>query len=141
MERPSENVIGWWLDVEGVPVVRITASNGTIRLFRKDAEGKWKKFATMRIKEMKERPDYEPVGPSDQPGKYYVLARPPDKDRVGLYLYDIEKEQFGEPVIEHSDLRPELRARLARWQTHHQPLLPARMCASAASPTPRSKRT
>ena len=56
---------------------------------------------------MKERPDYEPVGPSDQPGKYYVLASPPGKDRVGLYLYDIEKEQFGEPVIENPTLRPE----------------------------------
>ena len=41
---------------------------------------------------MKERPDFDAVGPSDQPGKYYVLARPPGKDRVGLYLYDIEKE-------------------------------------------------
>jgi dipeptidyl aminopeptidase/acylaminoacyl peptidase len=101
MERPSESVVGWWLDVEGAPVVRITASSGTIRLFRKDADGKWKKFASMRVKEMKERPDYDPVGPSDQPGKYYVLASPPGKDRVGLYLYDIEKEQFGEPVIEN----------------------------------------
>jgi len=101
MERPNENVVGWWLDVDGVPVVRITVQNGTIRLFRKDTESKWKKFATMRVKEMKERPDYDPVGPSDQPGKYYVLAVPPGKDRVGLYLYDIEKEQFGEPVIEN----------------------------------------
>ncbi len=101
MERPSESVIGWWLDLEGVPVVRITASSGTIRLFRKDAEGKWKKFATMRVKEMKERPEFDPVGPSDQPGKYYVLASPPGKDRVGLYLYDIEKEQFREPLVEN----------------------------------------
>lgn len=101
MERPSETVVGWWLDVEGIPVVRITVSNGSIRLFRKDTEGKWKKFASMRIKEMKERPDFDPIGPSDQPGKYYVLASPPGKDRVGLYLYDIEKEQFGEAVIEN----------------------------------------
>ena len=55
----------------------------------------------MRIREMKERPDYESVGPSDQPGKYYVLARPPGKDRVGLYLYDLEKELFGEPLFEN----------------------------------------
>ncbi|HEU5137609.1 MAG TPA: S9 family peptidase [Steroidobacteraceae bacterium] len=102
MERPSEHVVGWWLDVDGVPVVRITAHNGTIRLFRKDAEAKWKKFASWRVKEMQERPDYDPVGPSDQPGKYYVLAAPPGKDRVGLYLYDIEKEHFGEPIIEHA---------------------------------------
>ena len=101
MERPSEAVVGWWLDVDGVPVVRITATNGTIKLFRKDAEGKWKKFASMRVNEMNERPDYDPIGPSDQPGKYYVRASPPGHDRVGLYLYDIEKEQFGEPVIEN----------------------------------------
>jgi dipeptidyl aminopeptidase/acylaminoacyl peptidase len=100
MERPSETVVGWWLDVDGAPVVRTSASNGSIKLFRKDAEGKWKKFASYRIKEMQERPDYDPVGPSDQPGKFYVRASPPGKDRVGLYLYDIEKEQFGEPVVE-----------------------------------------
>ena len=29
MERPSETVIGWWLDVDGNPVVRTTASSGT----------------------------------------------------------------------------------------------------------------
>ena len=68
-------------------------------------------------------PEYEPVGPSDQPGKYYVLASPPGKDRVGLYLYDIEKEQFGEPVIENPnyDLNS---ARVSRdGKTRHQPLL------------------
>jgi len=96
-------VVGWWLDVDGNPVVRIAAYNGTVRLFRKDGEGKWKKFASMRIKEMRERPDYDPVGPSDQPGKYYVLASPPGRDRVGLYLYDIEKEEFGAPVVENAD--------------------------------------
>ena len=55
----------------------------------------------MRIREMKERPEYESVGPSDQPGKYYVLARPPGRDRIGLYLYDLEKELFSEPLFEN----------------------------------------
>jgi dipeptidyl aminopeptidase/acylaminoacyl peptidase len=101
MERPSELVVGWWLDVDGNPVVRTTVSGGTVRLFRKDAEGKWRKFYSMRLREMKEQAEYESVGPSDQPGKYYVLARPPGKDRVGLYLYDLEKEQFGEALVEN----------------------------------------
>jgi dipeptidyl aminopeptidase/acylaminoacyl peptidase len=101
MERPSELVVGWWLDVDGNPVVRTTVSSGTVRLFRKDAEGKWRKFYSMRLREMKEQAEYESVGPSDQPGKYYVLARPPGKDRVGLYLYDLEKELFGEPLVEN----------------------------------------
>ena len=55
MERPSENVVGWWLDVDGNPVVRITVSSGTVRLFRKDEEGKWRKFYSMRVREMKEQ--------------------------------------------------------------------------------------
>ena len=100
VERPSELVVGWWLDVDGNPVVRTTVSGGTVRLFRKDAEGKWRKFYSMRLREMKEQSEYESVGPSDQPGKYYVLARPPGKDRVGLYLYDLEKEPFRRALIE-----------------------------------------
>ncbi|HEU4780645.1 MAG TPA: S9 family peptidase [Steroidobacteraceae bacterium] len=133
MERPSESVVGWWLDVEGAPVVRITAANGTIRLFRKDAEGKWKKFASMRIKEMKERPDFDPVGPSDQPGKHYVLASPPGKDRVGLYLYDIEKEQFGEPIIEHPnyDLSTARVSRDGKQVISHCHLAHVRVCSFA----------
>lgn len=101
IEPPSESVVGWWLDVDGTPVVRSTASGGTLRFFRKDTEGKWRKFHSMRMREMKEQPDYEAVGPSDQPGKFYVLARPPGRDRIGLYLYDLENEQFGEPVVEN----------------------------------------
>jgi dipeptidyl aminopeptidase/acylaminoacyl peptidase len=101
VERPNAAVVGWWLDVDGNPVVRTTVSSGTVKLFRKDAEGKWRKFYSMRMREMKERPEYEAVGPSDQAGKHYVLARPPGKDRIGLYLYDLEKEQFGEPLIEN----------------------------------------
>ena len=101
MERPNENVVGWWLDVDGNPVVRVMASSGSIRLFRKDEEGKWRRFYTMRIREMKERPEYEAVGPSDQPGKYYVLARPPGRDRTGIYLYDLEKEVFGDVLFEN----------------------------------------
>ena len=88
-------------DVDGNPMVRVTASNGSVRLSRKDAEGKWRKFKSVRLRELKELPDYEAVGPSDRPGEYYVLARPPGKDRVGLYLYDLGNDQFGEPVIEN----------------------------------------
>lgn len=101
VEPPLSSVAGWWLDVDGNPVVRATVSTGTVRFQRKQGE-KWVQFLKMRLREMKERPEYEAVGPSDQVGKYYVLARPPGKDRVGLYLYDLEKEQFGEPVVEHA---------------------------------------
>ncbi len=101
LEPPLLSVVGWWLDLGGNPVVRVTVSTGTVRLFRKQ-DDKWVQFMKMRIREMKERPEYEPVGPSDQQGKYYVLARPPGRDRIGLYLYDLEKGQFGDPIVENT---------------------------------------
>jgi dienelactone hydrolase len=101
VEPPLASIAGWWLDIEGNPVVRAQVSMGTVKLQRKQGD-KWVQFLKMRIREMKERAEYEPVGPSDQVGRYYVLARPPGKDRMGLYLYDLEKEQFGEPILEHA---------------------------------------
>jgi dipeptidyl aminopeptidase/acylaminoacyl peptidase len=101
LERPSESVVAWWLDVNGNPVVRISENNGTRKLFRKDAENKWRLFHKHRIKETDEVMEYEHAGASSQPGKHYLLARPPSRDRVGLYLYDLEAESFGEPLIEH----------------------------------------
>jgi dipeptidyl aminopeptidase/acylaminoacyl peptidase len=101
IERPSESVMGWWLDVNGNPIVRMTMSKGTVRLFRKDEENKWRAFYKMRVREMQERAEYEAVAPSDDPDKYYVLAHPEGHDRVGLYLYDLKNEKFGEPVIEN----------------------------------------
>jgi len=101
VDPPSPAVIGWWLDVEGAPIVRIEASSGTIRLRRKDAEGRWKVFYKVRWRELEDRPDYVPVGPSDVAGEYYVLARPEGRERTGLYRYDLTRESFGEPVVEH----------------------------------------
>jgi len=101
MEPPGENVVGWWLDVDGNLVVRRTESGGTVRLSKKDPEGKWRVFFSARLREMKDDAEYSYVAPSDQPGKHYVLAHPPGRDRIGLYLYDLEKEQFGEPLVEN----------------------------------------
>jgi dienelactone hydrolase len=129
IERPQESVVGWWLDLEGNPVVRMTSSGGSVRMFRKEGD-KWVKFLSMRLREMKERPEYESVGPSDQPGKYYVLARPPGRDRVGLYLYDLEKELFGEPLIENAeyDLASGQISRDGRKLLYHCYLAHVRIC-------------
>lgn len=102
MERPSESVVGWWLDYDGKPVVRVSIVNRTVRLYRKDDEGKWREFYRMRLRDLREAPEYEPVGPSTDQDKYYVLAHPPGHDRLGIYLYDLKKEQFGEPIIENA---------------------------------------
>jgi dipeptidyl aminopeptidase/acylaminoacyl peptidase len=101
LERPSESVMGWWLDVNGNPIVRVSSSKGTVRLFRKDEENKWRVFHKMKVREMDEREQYVALAPSDDPNRYYVLANPPGHDRAGIYLYDLRKEEFGEPVLEH----------------------------------------
>jgi dipeptidyl aminopeptidase/acylaminoacyl peptidase len=113
IERPLESVVGWWLDLDGKPVVRQSVQNGTIRLSRKNEENKWKEFYKMRLREMEDAEEYEPIGPSDQPDKYFVLATPPGHDRKGIYLYDLKNEQFGEPVHEHAQYDID-RARTAR---------------------------
>jgi dipeptidyl aminopeptidase/acylaminoacyl peptidase len=133
IERPSESVVGWWLDIDGNPMVRTTVSGGTVTLYRKEAAGKWRKFFSMRLREMKEDAEYSPVGPSDQPGKYYVLARPPGKDRIGLYLYDLENEQFGETIIENPtyDLSSARVSRDGKRVIHHCYEAHVRICSFA----------
>jgi acetyl esterase/lipase len=101
LERPQQNVIKWWLDIKGNPVVKVTVQNGTVRFARKTDENKWTVFHKQRVKEMEEREDYAPIGPSNQEGKYYVMAYPPGRDRIGVYLYDLAKEEFGEPLLEN----------------------------------------
>lgn len=101
IEKPDRTVAGWWLDLDGAAVVRLEVLNGSVRFLRKDETGKWKKFLSYRVREFEERGDFESVGPSDQPGKYYVIARPPGAERHNLYLYDLATEQFGAPVVEN----------------------------------------
>lgn len=102
VERPLERVWGWWLDVEGAPLVRVEVFAGTISLSRKQSNSKWKRFYKVRMRDLENAPtDCDPIGPSDQEGKFYVLASPPGKNRKGLYLYDLEKEEFGDVVVEH----------------------------------------
>lgn len=101
VERPVASVIGWWLDVDGKPIVRVEYALGTFRLRRKEADGKWKVFYRIRERELDEQPDYEAVGPSETDGEYYVLARPEGRDRIGLYRYDIAAGKFGALVYEH----------------------------------------
>ncbi len=102
VEKPRPQTLGWWLDVNGNAALRTEYSNGTIRVLKREGPTDWKKVLSYRHRDADERPEFEFVGPSDQAGKYYVLARPPGRDRRGLYLYDVEKEEFGEPLFEHA---------------------------------------
>jgi acetyl esterase/lipase len=102
VERQKEGIIDWWFDVDGAAVVRVEYSLGTMRYYRKLPDGKWKKYYSVRRQELEELPDFALIGPSADPTKFYVLARPPGKDRIGVYLYDLANEDFGAPLVENA---------------------------------------
>jgi dipeptidyl aminopeptidase/acylaminoacyl peptidase len=103
IERASPQVWDWWLDLDGKPVVRVDVSSGRLRFYRREQSQRWKKFYQVRLRELKEQNEYEPLGASEDPGKFYVLARPEGTQRRGVYLYDLETEAFGAPIAEHPD--------------------------------------
>lgn len=102
VERARQSVWDWWLNLDGRPVVRVEMSRGSLRFYRREEGERWKKYHSVRLRELKEQNDYEPLGPSDQPGKFYVLARPEGAQRRGVYLYDLANENFGAPLAEHA---------------------------------------
>jgi len=102
VERARDTVWDWWLDLDGNPVVRVDVSMGSLRFFRHDADGSWKKFYSVRVRELKETQEYEPLGPSNKPGAFYVLARPDGAEHRGVYLYDLAHESFGPALAENS---------------------------------------
>lgn len=101
IERASLSVSDWWLDLDGKPVVRVEVSGGRLRFYRREPGDRWKKYYQVRLRELKEQNEYEPLGASDQPGKFYVLARPEGAQRRGVYLYDLDNENFGPPIAEN----------------------------------------
>ena len=103
MERASFSVWDWWLDLDGIPVVRVEVSGGSARFYRREQGERWKKFHSVRLRELKGQTEYEPLGASDQPGKFYVLARPEGAQRRGIYLYDLANESFGAPIAENPE--------------------------------------
>ena len=103
MERPSETVMGWWLDRRW----QAGGAHGGLRMApcasrARTSKDKWREFYRMRLREMEDSEEYQPIGPSNVPDKFYVLATPPGHDRMGIYLYDLKKEEFGEPVVENA---------------------------------------
>ncbi len=101
MEPPDREVWTWMTDVNGLPVIRVKFGGGAINYFRKESSGAWKKFYELPWLERKNSMEFELVATSDRTGYYYVLARPPGKDRRAIYLYDLASETFGDVLFEH----------------------------------------
>lgn len=103
LTTPDSRVTGWWLDRQGKPVVRVEGTSSQVRFFRQDAAGKWQLFHKINRKEAGVQLDYQPIGPSEDPGKFYVLARPDGRERTGIYLYDLTNMSFGQVFLERAD--------------------------------------
>jgi acetyl esterase/lipase len=100
VEKPRRRTSAWWLDLDGDAILRLESVNGTLRLLRREGADDWVKVLAFRPAQVREHLDYELIGPADHPGSFYVLARPGSHDRRGIYLYDVAKEQFGEPLFQ-----------------------------------------
>ncbi len=102
VEKQKEGIYDWWFDVNGVAAVRVEYSVGTLRYYRKLPDGKWKKYYSVRRKELERTAGFfDLIGPSTDPNKFYVLARPPGKDRIGIYLYDLPNEELRRAPLEN----------------------------------------
>ena len=104
-------------------------------------EGKWRRFYSMRITRDERAAGVRSVGPSDQPGKYYVLARPPGQGSRRPLSIRHRERAVRRPGDRKPDLRPGLGAASRAMANTSSAIATSRTCASAASPIRRSKRT
>ncbi len=102
VEHARPTVVNWWLDLDGKAVVEVRLYNGAFHFYRREGSDRWKQFYKVRLRDLEDQPDYEALGPSDQPDKYYVLARPEGAQRRGVYLYELETQSFGAPIAENA---------------------------------------
>jgi dipeptidyl aminopeptidase/acylaminoacyl peptidase len=87
----------WRTDAAGSPVFRydINRRGTVVTIYAPDEEGDWRRVARVREEDL---PEFQPVANGPRPGVSYVLARPENTDRTGVYLYDTQQGQFIETV-------------------------------------------
>jgi dipeptidyl aminopeptidase/acylaminoacyl peptidase len=90
----------WRTDSAGRPAFRYdTNARGTmLRILAPDAEGRWRRVASVREEDL---PEFQPVAVGPSPDESYVLARPEGADRAAVYLYNFTTGSFSEPIASH----------------------------------------
>jgi dipeptidyl aminopeptidase/acylaminoacyl peptidase len=113
VENGAERTVAWYVDKEGIPAFRFDSNRrGTVidiyaREERDNGKIKWRKIREFRIKRNRKdasATDFTPLYPGPTEATYYVAARPEDKDKTGIYLYDLEKDTFVETLSTHDEL-------------------------------------
>jgi dipeptidyl aminopeptidase/acylaminoacyl peptidase len=102
----ESHTIHWFADRNGEPAIRLDANprrTSATAYFRVSAPGEklsWRKGQTFRLQSGTSRiPDFIPVRAGPVPTQYYVIARPPGANTLGVYLYDMKQDSFVETLF------------------------------------------
>jgi len=104
----SDRTRAWYVDLNGKPVMRFDTNRRFTEVqvmlpqTRSDGRVDWKQSFTIRFDQRTNKaPDFTPIAPGPQPDLYYVIGRPNDADRSGVYLYNMAQQKFGSEVFTH----------------------------------------
>lgn len=90
----------WEVDRNGEPIFRYDWNRWrtVVSVYSPNENGRWRQVAQVRRDDL---PEFQPVATHPTDGWTYVIARPEDADRAGIYIYDYHNEVFVEKVAEH----------------------------------------
>ncbi|TNE56523.1 MAG: S9 family peptidase [Alphaproteobacteria bacterium] len=105
VEKGSENTIYWFANYRGEPILRVDISDygSYLSFFRKasNASG-WEKFKRLEYQDLATI-EHWPLAFGQTPTTQYVRARVNGEDRFGIYLYDVEKDEYIRKVFDHPE--------------------------------------
>ncbi|TNE41296.1 MAG: S9 family peptidase [Alphaproteobacteria bacterium] len=105
VEKGSENTIYWFANYRGDPILRVDVSDygSYLSFFRKASDGKgWEKFKRLEYQDLTTI-EHWPLAFGQEPTTQYVRARVNGEDRFGIYLYDVEKDEYLRKVFDHPE--------------------------------------
>lgn len=90
-----------WITQRGVPMLRMDSNmRGTVMSIfaRAPGEHDWKLVRRVRRNEWKKLPDFDVLGPAEEPGVFLVCLRKDDEDTRAIRTFDLRTLEFGERV-------------------------------------------
>jgi dipeptidyl aminopeptidase/acylaminoacyl peptidase len=100
-------VLSYLTDRNGAVVGRTTYRGLTGRVMLMEAlgaDGRWAEVFRLRRDELRDLPDYQFLGATDQPGQSFVAVRPmtPEEgDTTGVHVFDFATRQMGPAIWRH----------------------------------------
>src|SRR5262249_43846645 len=103
----ADSTMAWYVDREGKPAIRLDTNRRRteVRVMtpesRANGQVRWKQAFVVRLnRDRKQKTDeFTPIAPGPSDNLYYVMGRPAGADRIGIHLYDLEKQQYVREVF------------------------------------------